>query len=242
MNKLEDSSRGFEKKGNGLKHILIFFFCTASILCAIFLLCTVPFIKASRHCESQKEKIISEISNIPKLREISYINQTKDFDPIFDLYIEMEGNLKIIFRKVHYENGILVFETIPRFGNFGFCTCEYDISEKKFSLFTFNMFDENDNRFYNIGESPFRTKNVFDILANCNRIIDELSTFYVAKKDFLDYLKAGRDEDAFNVYDGEKRDKIIGYKEIRYVYKCSEEYEETFFGAQSQWKINQKKQ
>ena len=219
-----------------MKRIFIFVLSIVAVLSLIFLLAALPFIKDDAYCKAQKSKMISEIESVPNLEKIASINQTKDFSPIFDLYIEMKGGVKIIFRKVHYENETLFFDTIPRFGDYGFLSCEYDISRKHFTMFQFDIYDEYDYIAYKVGESPFCTKSVLDILKNYNYILAQLSTFHLAKKDFLDHLKNGNDEVALHAFDGNISNRLIGYQEIRCMYKCSDEYAETFFGMQSQWK------
>ena len=180
--------------------------------------------------------MISEISNIPHLKKISSIVQTKDFDPVFDFYIEMEGDVKIIFRNVCYDGTKLNFKTIPRFGNFCFIVCEYDSSKKQFVSYNFNIYNEFDDRLYKIGESPFCTNSVVDILNNYKQILYELNSFHTVGKNFLDCLKNKRNEEAFTVFDGKICDTITGYKKIRCMYEYIDDYEETFFGAQTKWR------
>ena len=196
---------------------------------------SIPFIKDGVFCDLEKKKMISELSKIPHIKKISRIIPTKDFSPVFDFYIEMEDDVKIIFRNVHYDGTKLDFKTISRFGNFCFIICDYDISKKQFVSYKFNIFNEFDDRFYKIGESPFCTNSVVDVLKNYKTILYELNLFHTVGKEFLDFLKNGRDEEAFAIYNGKIIETFSGYKTIRCIYEYIDDYEETFFGAQSKW-------
>ena len=165
------------------------------------------------------------------------ILDSSDFDPIFDIYIEMEDDVKIIFTGVHYEGNVLLFKALPRIGDFAFWTCEYNIKTKVFSFYVFNIFDEFETGVPEIGKSVFYRKSVIAILNNYREIMDKVSTFHIASSLFLDYLKEGKDEKAFGAFDGFVKDNVwaIGYKEIRCMYKYNDLYKDTFFGKQARW-------
>ncbi len=219
-----------------MKKVLLYILCALAVFFAFFFICEIPFFNSARNCESKKKKMISEISENSHLKKISCIEQIKDFDPIFNLYLEMDGDVKIILKNVFYEGENLVFERIPRFGNFCFMSCEYDVLKKRFYSFDFDIYNEFDDVYYKIGESPFYTKNVLDILNNYDCILDELNSFQIVDEVFLDMLKEGRDEDAFNVFNGKKTDTVLGRKKIRCMYIYLDKYEKTFFGSPVVWK------
>ena len=213
---------------------LSFFFALLCIICGIG---TFPYIKAAIYSDKKKAQMCSEIMEIANVKKISRIIQTKDFDPIFDIYIEMEDDTKIIFTGVHYEGDVLLFKMLPRIGDFAFFICEYNTKAKGFSYYVFNIYDEFETGLPEIGKSVFNRKNVIEVLINYRKILDKVNTFHIASNLFLDYLSEGKDAEAFRVFDGVVNDNAwaVGYKEIRCMYKYSDVYKDTFFGNHARW-------
>lgn len=218
-----------------MKRLFYFFIFIAIILCFL-IVCELPFIKADMQYKKEMSQMETEIKEIPHVKEIYYI-ALKDFQPIFDLYIEMDDGVKIIFREVHYEGDVLMFKTLPRIGNFAFWTCHYNPVKKASSFYIFDIYDEFDSGLSEIGKSLFHRKNVIVILYNYRKILDKASTFHIASKEFLDYLKQGKEAEAFSIFDGaiSKASWGIGCYEIKCMYKYTDDYKDTFFGSQAVW-------
>ena len=199
---------------------------------------TVSFVKADVYCRKKTKQMCSEIMKVPHVKRISCMDQKKDFAPVFDLYIEMDDGGKIIFRDVQYAGNVLMFKTIPRIGDFAFWTCQYDTAKKSFYSFTFDIFEEFETGIPEIGESILHRKSVIAILRGYRELFDKVCTFHIADKAFLDCLKQGKNEEAFNAFNGivRKANSGVDCKKIMCMYECKDEYKESFFGRQAVWK------
>ncbi len=207
------------------------------LLCIMCVISSGPYVKAVIYSDKEEAQMCSEIMEVTHVKRISWIIQTKEFDPVFDIYIEMKDGTKIIFTGVHYEGDVLIFKTLPRIGDFAFWTCEYNTKTKAFSNYVFDIYDEFETGLPEIGKSVFHRKSIIAILNNYRKILNKARSFHIANNLFLDYLKDGNDEEAFGVFDGSVRDNVwaVGYKEIRCMYKYSDVYKDTFFGEHARW-------
>lgn len=215
---------------------LFSFFKFIAIIFSIIILFELPFIKDDIRYKKELSQICTEIMKVPHVEKI-YYRALKDFSPIFDFYIEMDDGVKIIFRKVHYEGSSLIFEKLPRIGDFAFWTCHYDSVRKGSSFYIFDIYDEFEAGLPEVGKSLFHRKNVIVILDNYRKILDKASSFHIVSKEFLDYLKEGKEEEAFSILDFgvTKASWGTGCYEIKCMYEYSDEYRDTFFGRQAVW-------